>query len=113
MNEINELLLKDIYVRISKMIDDGMSIEKHELISSIEKLKTFNILINNSYFETSLLNQKKELITELNGLFLKYHNGNYEYKNKINYSLVNHYIENNGYFILTSILMDILSTRQF
>ncbi|TXD47831.1 MULTISPECIES: hypothetical protein [unclassified Polaribacter] len=95
------------------MIDDGMSIEKHELISSIEKLKTFDILINNSYFETSLLNIKKELKPELNNIILKYHSGNYNYENKINYSLVNHYIENNGYLILSSILMEILSTKQF
>lgn len=115
MNKINELLIKDIYVRLSKMIDDNISIEKHELISHIEKLDTFSFLLksHNDYFETSLLKQKLDLIYELNKLILKYHNGNYNYENKINYSLVNHYIENNGYLILSSLLMEILSTKQF
>lgn len=115
MNKINELLIKDIYVRLSKMIDDNISIEKHELISHIEKLDTFSFLLEkyNDYFETSLLKQKLDLISELNKLILKYHNGNYNYDNKINYSLVNHYIENNGYLILSSLLMEILSTKQF
>jgi len=95
------------------MIDDGISIEKHELINHIEKQDTFSFLFNNhnDYFETSLLSQKSELIPELNKLILKYHNGNYNYDNKINYSLVNHYIENNGYLILLSLLMEILSTK--
>lgn len=44
-NQINELLLKDIYVRLSKMVDDGISIEKHELINHIEKLDTFSFLM--------------------------------------------------------------------
>ena len=115
MNKINELLIKDIYVRLSKMIDDNISIEKHELISHIEKLDTFSFLLenHNDYFETSLLKQKLYLISELNKLILKYHNGNYNYDNKINYSLVNYYIENNGYLILSSLLMEILSTKQF
>ena len=116
MNEkINELLLKDIYVRLSKMIDDEISVEKHELIEHIEKLNTFNILFkdHNDYFETSLLSQKTYLMPELNKLILKYHNGNYNYDNKINYSLVDFHIENNGYLLLLSILMEILSTKRF
>jgi hypothetical protein len=115
MEKLNELLLKDIYVRISKIIDDNISIEKHELISNIEKLETFSFLLenHNDYFKTSLLSKKTELIPELNKLILKYHNGNYNYENKIKYSLVNHYIENNGYLILSSLLMEILSTKQF
>ena len=113
-NQINELLLKDIYVRLSKMIDDGISIDKHELINHIEKLDTFSFLFDNhnDYFETSLLSQKSDLIPELNKLILKYHNGNYNYDNKINYSLVDFHIENNGYLLLLSILMEILSTKQ-
>ena len=113
-NQINELLLKDIYVRLSKMIDDGISIDKHELINHIEKLDTFSFLFDNhnDYFETSLLSQKSDLIPGLNKMILKYHNGNYNYDNKINYSLVDFHIENNGYLLLLSILMEILSTKQ-
>lgn len=115
MNKINELLLKDIYVRVSKMIDDNITIEKHALINHIEKLDTINFLLDNykAYFKTSLLSKKTELTSELNKLILNYHNGNYNYENKINYSLVSHYIENNGFLILSSLLMEILSSKQF
>ena len=115
MNKINELLLKDIYVRLSKMIDDNRSIEKQELINHIQKLNTFSFLLenHNDYFETSLLSQKTDLISELDKLFFNYYSVNYNYDNKINYSLVDFHIENNGYLLLLSILMEILSVKQF